>query len=226
MKESYNLLQNLVDSWENIVDKDSLFQALNRISIILNAGIKITPEPSEVFNSFRFCHFDRLKVIILGQDPYPQEGIATGIAFANKRGSWETSPSLNVIRKSVEPDDLPMSEWDPSLLNWCEQGVLLLNSALTTEINKIGVHYDIWRPFIKSLVIKVSTIKPDTIFVLLGEQAKTFAPFIYSKNIITGVHPAALIRNGRDSYPVNNNPFRQINDKLTELGKSEIIWFN
>ena len=117
---------------------------------------------------------------MLGYDPYPQKGVATGILFGNSKNTIELSPSLNIIKESCINFEVPRNSiiFDPTLESWCKQGILMLNSALTTKIGYTGVHTMIWRPFIKQLLIKLSEYNTGIIYVLLGDIAKSFKPFI------------------------------------------------
>ena len=105
------------------------------------------------------------------------------------------SPSLKVIKDACV--DLHYSNnsiiFDPTLEYWGRQGILLLNSALTTEVNKIGFHTMMWRPFISSFLKNFSEINPGTIYVLFGEQAKTFKPYIPADKVTPEITVTSII---------------------------------
>lgn len=158
--------------------------------------------------------------------PYPQKGVATGILFANKSETLpeQLSPSLKVIKNSLF-EDLHISEkdsnFDPSLISWAEQGILMINSALTVEMNKIGSHVMIWRPFISKLLRNLSLYNPDILFVLFGSQASTFRPYINKESTVLEIpHPAYSARTG-EKFPLI---FNAINEILAKKGKKKIRW--
>ena len=181
---------------------------------------------SDVFKAFRLCPYESVKLIFLAQDPYPQKDVATGLCFANKQETKEDvySPSLKIIKDACI--DLHYSNnsinFDPSLEDWSRQGILLLNSALTTEVNKIGLHTMMWRPFISSFLRNFSTLNPGIIYVLFGNQAKTFKPYIKNSKIITTEQPAYYARNNID---MPSNIFYRINTLMELQYNTRIKWF-
>ena len=111
-------------------------------------GKRFTPPLKQVFRAFEECPYDDLKVIFIGQDPYPQLGVADGISFSCGNTN-KVQPSLRYIFEEIERtvyQEFP-SYQDPDLTRWSKQGILMLNTALTVEVGKIGSHYDIWKPF-------------------------------------------------------------------------------
>lgn len=186
----------------------------------------ITPNADSLFDAFAYCPYEKLKVIWLGQDPYPQSGIATGIAFGNKRETpaERISPSLKILRnyackyldKNVED-----CNFDLTLKSWEEQGVLMLNSSLTTKVGEIGKHTMIWRPVISDFLSKISWIKPDLVYVLSGGIANSFRPYIGDNaGIASTVHPSFCVRTSTPFPDV----FNQVNGFLRMAGKSIISW--
>lgn len=204
--------------WYPIIDKAELKKVIDKLKTYNH----ITPGYRDIFRSFYLCDYRNLKVIILGQDPYPQVNIATGIAFGVNH---EPIPaSLEVIKNTVENLSMPnyCSNFDITLESWEKQGVLLLNSALTTEVNKIGVHYTLWRNFIKNLLLKIGEYNPGMIYLLMGEIAKSFIPFIDSRfnDIITVKHPSYYARTNTDMPDV----FSHINKLLKGKYNQTINW--
>ena len=200
---------------------------LNKVLSILEQEYKtkkISPSKGEVFKVFNLCEYDNLKVIMIGQDPYPQPGIATGIMFGNNVENL--SPSLQVIKDALLDPRKPRYDsyyFDYTLESWVRQGVLMLNSALTVEVNKVGSHTMLWRKFISSFIEKVSNANNVMIFVLLGAQAKTFKPYI-NKNchIIEENHPAYYARINK---PMPDTIFRKINSILKDSNNFKIKWY-
>ena len=129
--------------------------------------------------------------------PYPQKEVATGVLFGNKEGTTELSPSLSVIRNAcIKEEDF--AKFDVTLESWAKQGILLLNSALTCEMNNPRSHTMLWRPFISKFLAKLSNSEPGLVYVLFGDQAKTFKPYINTNvnSIIEVRHPAYYARLG------------------------------
>ena len=197
--------------WFPLINLPILNRVLNRLS---NEG-EFTPKHEDVFKVFTKCNYNNLKVVFLGMDPYPQKGIATGIAFGNKANttSDKYSPSLRVIYDSLieHSEDLP-NEFDCTLESWCSQGVLLLNSSLTVAINNPGSHFLIWHKFISELLSNISRSKPDTIFVLFGNKAQSFVPFLNNCKYFNCVHPSYCARKN-ELLP---NIFSEVDSALKE----------
>lgn len=183
-----------------------------------------TPSLDNIFDAFKLCDYDNLKVIWLGQDPYPQKGVATGIAFANKKETKAISPSLQVLRDSAFKYLTSLNKdakFDVTLESWERQGVLMLNSSLTTRTGSIGTHTMIWRPVIKNFISKLSWIKPDLVYILSGGIANSFKPYITdSLGIVSTVHPSFCIRTNTPFPDV----FNEVNNILEKAGKSKIVW--
>lgn len=215
-------MTNYFKDWIKVVD-------LNILSNILNSLKKVNrtllcPHPDNIFKAFELCKYNNLKVVILGQDPYPQKDIATGIAFGNSTD--EISPSLNILKEACVDFTIPHNSiiFDNSLESWCKQGVLLLNSALTCELNKPGSHTLLWRPFIKKLLINLSYRESGLIYILLGDNAKTFEPYINSKYnwIIKEKHPSYYARMNK---LMPNTIFKETNKILKDNYNLKINWY-
>lgn len=184
--------------WSKFLDENELNQIMKQLSSV--RADMLCPAFTDIFKAFQLCSFDKLKVIMLGMDPYPQKGIATGLLFGNKKETSEKnlSPSLQVIKDACIDWTMPHSiiDFDITLESWAEQGVLLLNSALTTEVGKPGSHSMLWRAAISGFLKRLSNEEYGLIFVLFGEQAKTFKPYINDKYnyILEEKHPAYYAR--------------------------------
>lgn len=177
-------LEEYFGRWMRVIDKRELESVLSKLGPEYKRK-PICPAQSNVFKAFEVCPYDKLKVVMLGQDPYPQKGVATGILFGNKEGTRDEdlSPSLQIIKEAAINFEIPHNciIFDPTLESWAKQGILMINSALTVEMNKIGSHVMLWRPFIASLLKKLSENETGIIYVLFGKQAQTFKPYINKK---------------------------------------------
>lgn len=212
-------IEDFFGDWGGVVDftvTESVLQSL----LPEYANKMISPSKDLIFKAFTECAYKDLKVVIIGQDPYPQKDIATGIAFGV---NGELSPSLEVLFEVLQRTNKPVI-LDKTLVSWANQGVLLLNSALTVEINKIGSHTMIWRKFIVKLLENLSEINSGIIYVLLGSQAKTFRPFINknSNHILEYNHPAFYARIDK---PMEGDLFKDVNDILKRIHNSKIKFY-
>lgn len=188
--------------WSDVVRKDTVLKALKEVH---RTGKSFCPDSKDIFRAFDIISPDKVRVCLTGMDPYPQKGVSTGILFANKENTPEDklSPSLRIIKNSFL-EYLQVSEkditFDPTLIYLAEQGVLMINSALTVEENSPGSHSLIWRPFTSQLLHNLSRSNPDIIFVLFGQQAQSFRPYIDSRNCcFETYHPAYFARKGGDT---------------------------
>jgi uracil-DNA glycosylase len=194
-------------------------------------GYRFVPKLKDVFNPFIKCKLDNLKVIIIGQDPYPtlhskdDETIADGLAFSCSYSKKE-QPSLTKIFDAIQ-DTVKMNgeyERNPDLSRWAEQGVLLLNTGLTTQLHKPGTHYEIWSDFISFVLDYIYWNKPDVVFILMGKVAHTWEDFINDSNSFTILteHPAAACYKKTDWD--SKNCFNRANKFLVDHNKEPIIW--
>lgn len=214
--------------WENIIDKTELKNIINRLSIEYKTK-SICPDQHNVFKAFELCPYSELKVVFLGQDPYCQKNIATGILFGNKNGIKEKilSPSLQVIKEAVIDFEIPHNPiiFDPTLESWAKQGILMINSALTVEMNKVGSHTLLWRPFMAGLLKNLSIYNSGIIYVLFGKQAQSFKSYINSRSniILEEDHPAYYARVGKR---MPSKVFKSIDKLVKDKYGESIIWYN
>jgi uracil-DNA glycosylase len=184
-------------SWKNELNKISDLSSLDKpIRYILNEiskGKKISPSHNNIFKAFEYCSFSSTKVVIFGQDPYFQKDVANGLAFSVEPNKPLPS-SLKNIYKEIESDVGALSNNDGYLKSWADQGVLLLNSALTVEVGKPGSHSKIgWQDFIFEIV-KIINKKQNVVFILWGNDAKKYIKYIDKdiNLILSSSHPSPL----------------------------------
>lgn len=223
-------LESYFGQWLKVLNSEG--KELSKILNILKQEYNtksIEPSFSNVFKAFNLCPYKDLKVVMIGQDPYPQKGIATGILFGNRPDITEDklSPSLKIIKEALFDPTMPdynNIQFDNTLESWSKQGILLINSALTVETNKIGSHVLLWRPFIVSMLTQLSEINTGIIYVLFGKQAQAYKPFInqLSNTIIEEFHPAYYVRT---NLKMSNRLFKQINKELFDKYKISINWY-
>ncbi len=171
-------------------DFDKILETLYKMR---EEGKRFTPPLKQVFRAFEECPANKLKVIMIGQDPYPHFGVADGLAFSCKN-TMKPQPSLQKIFEAVNTtlyygEEFP--DHDPDLTRWANQGVLLLNTALTCEIDKVGSHYPLWKEFITYAMDIINFSDGGLIFVLMGKQAQELEALIGDHHyIIKTTHPA------------------------------------
>lgn len=220
-------LEEYFGEWVRVIDRRELESILNILSSQYKTKL-ISPAQNNVFRAFHLCQYNKLRIVMVGQDPYPQKGVATGILFGNNRDvrDEELSPSLQIIKESVINYEIPHNGilFDSTLESWAEQGVLMLNSALTVEVNKIGSHTMLWRPFIAKLLKSLSERETGIIYVLFGTQAQTFKPYINKQfNIILEEkHPAYYARVGKRMPGIL---FKRVNELIKERYGVPIEWY-
>lgn len=184
-------------------------------------GKRFTPPLKYVFRAFEECPYNNVRVVIIGQDPYPQLGVADGLAFSCSLTGVE-QPSLKFMFDAIETTVFPdrPRQQDPDLTRWASQGVLLLNTALTTEVGKPATMYDIWNPFLVYLLDILNHDHGSTIFILMGKKAHEFEELLGSHHHIFKVaHPASAAYAGQvwDCQDV----FNKANQVITEMNGPE-----
>ena len=192
----------------------------NRLSLIY-------PKQEDIFKAFRLCPFDKMKVIILGQDPY-HDGSATGLAFANSEYVLNYSPSLQSIWQQCEKATETISiDFDCTLESWARQGVLLLNTALTVKKYDPTSHSSRWHPFTKQVLKKINEDCTGLHVCLWGTHAKEIGSVMDGKKhfIYTANHPIAHVYNKANPLAKwECNHFREINNNIIlQNGEHEII---
>ena len=170
--------------WMKVLDRKETVKIMNWLKTTDSSTL--CPSIKNIFKAFKLCSYNECKVIFVGQDPFPQKGVAQGILFGNSSNTPEDklSPSLKVVKESVINFDIPhnLITFDPTLESWAKQGILMLNSALTTEVGKVGIHTLKWRPFIGSFLKNMSEKNPGIIYVFFGSQAKSLNTYINNNN--------------------------------------------
>lgn len=235
-------LDRIHPSWMPLMGKlhEGLLKELGE-NILPN--ISYQPSREKIFRAFEQPIND-IKVVILGQDPYPVPGDATGYAFAVPQNRRKPK-SLQIIEEEIKKtDELNMnSSGEIDMLSWPEQGILLLNTSLTVETGKPGSHIKYWKDFIESAIRYLSAVRP-CIWLLWGNSAKTFEGHIskellsitgYDRDTIESIpingdwnyimksaHPMSEHYRGKGFY--NCDHFYFVNRILAKQGKSTIIW--
>ena len=201
--------------WSTVIPKKELQVCLNTINKLYKST-PCTPDYNSIFRAFTMTSRRDCNVVILAQDPYPQKGVATGLAFGNNEDG-STSPSLEVLMEASGIED-------KTLESIAKQGVLLLNSSLTCKVNEPTSHSLIWRPFISKFLKNMSEIETGIIYILMGETAKSFEPYIGKYNhILKCSHPAYY---ARTKTKMPNTVFIKTNQILKDIygREKQIQW--
>lgn len=183
----------------------------------------IYPPARLIFNAFNLCPFDKVKVVIIGQDPYHGVGQAHGLCFSVQDGV-QFPPSLRNIFKEIHDDigtPVPLSG---NLTRWAEQGVLLLNATLTVRADEAGSHQRRgWETFTDAVINAVASEKQNVVYILWGSYAQQKAAMVNrSQNLVLeSVHPSPLSAS-RGFF--GNHHFSRANQYLIEHGKEPIEW--
>lgn len=185
-------------------------------------GKTIFPPGPMIFNAFQLTPFDKVKVVILGQDPYHNPGEAMGLCFSVPR-DIKMPPSLKNIYKEIYTDTGEEMPGHGDLTAWAEQGVFLLNAILTVEKNKAGAHKDIgWQTFTDAVIHALSMYRQHLVFLLWGNFAKSKKQLIDTSKhlILEAAHPSPLA--GGAFFGCRH--FSQANTFLKQNGISPVKW--
>jgi uracil-DNA glycosylase len=185
---------------------------------------KVYPAPKDIFRAFRLCPFDKVKVVILGQDPYHGPRQANGLSFA-VGDDVAIPPSLQNIFKEIQSDfGKPLVHRSGDLSRWAEQGVLLLNATLTVRARSAGSHQGKgWEQFTDAVIRVLSEEREHLVFILWGNYARQKGAHIdRSKHlVIESAHPSPF--SAANGF-FGSKPFSKANEYLEEHGETPIDW--
>jgi len=183
----------------------------------------IYPKGRDIFRAFDRCPIDKVKVVILGQDPYHGPGQANGLCFSVHEG-MPFPPSLTNIFKEIKNDLGKEIPPNGSLDRWADQGVLLLNATLTVRAHQAGSHQKKgWEVFTDAVIQQLANEKEGVVYMLWGNYAQKKASIVDSERnlVLKSVHPSPLSAH-RGFF--GSGHFSQANTYLNGLGKKEIDW--
>lgn len=217
----------IAPSWKTVLqsefDKPYFAELARFLKTEIAAKKTVFPKGSDIFNAFEQTPFDKLRVVILGQDPYHNPGQAHGLCFSVP-DETAPPPSLKNIFKELESDiGIPVSN-NGNLTHWAKQGVLLLNSSLTVRKNEPTSHSKIgWERFTDQVIQLISDQKEAVVFILWGSYARSKQILIDPKKhfILTAAHPSPLSAyNGFFGC----RHFSKTNELLMQNGLEPIDW--
>jgi uracil-DNA glycosylase len=218
----------LEPSWLEVLKdefgKDYMLKLKKFLQTEQAAGQIVYPKNADIFNAFNTTHFNNLKVVILGQDPYHGAHQAHGLSFSVQKGI-AIPRSLGNIYKELQTD-IPgfKTPSHGNLEEWAKQGVLLLNATLTVRAGNAGSHQKKgWEEFTDEVIKTISDKKEGIVFILWGAFAQSKAVLIDEKKhfILKSPHPSPF---SADRGFFGSKPFSKTNDILTKEGKEPIDW--
>lgn len=214
-------------SWKNVLSSEfsqPYFENIVQfLKIEKQAGKKIYPPGSLIFNAFEQTPFNEVKVVIIGQDPYHNEGQAHGLCFSVPQGIAFPPSLLNIFKEIKEDIGINIPQ-KGDLTHWTKQGVLLLNASLTVRAHEANSHSKIgWSNFTNAVIKKISEEKSGVIFLLWGKFAQEKETLIDASKhyILKAAHPSPLsAHNGWFGC----KHFSKTNELLIKQGKNPIDW--
>ena len=227
---------NIDESYRAFFNIEKVSNIQNFINNLNFENREYTPSEEKIFRALEM-KIEDIKVCILGKDPYFQKGVATGLAFEVNKNSWNDESintslknilkliyktytgeikDINYIRKMIENNKFKILA--PNLLfeSWMKQGVLLLNSSLTTLVGSAGMHHKFWTPIIRELIEYISSKNENITYLLWGNDAIVFEKNVLKGNIIKHNHPAIVGK--------LDNPNDFMNGKSFENTKDTVNW--
>ncbi|TAL58770.1 MAG: uracil-DNA glycosylase [Bacteroidetes bacterium] len=226
MNEKVTINPTIDSSWKEILEKEfqsNYFKILKKFLVIEKKTHIIYPPASRIFASFNNTPFNKVKVVIIGQDPYHGQGQANGLCFSVSDGVIQP-PSLQNIFKEIQSDmDIPIPKTG-NLEPWAKQGVLLLNATLTVRANQAGSHQKQgWEPFTDAAIIALSEKREGLVFLLWGKfaQAKEVLIDTTKHHVLKAPHPSPFsVHTGFFGC----KHFSKTNELLKKEGAEEIDW--
>lgn len=214
------------NDWQPLFDieqNSEYYLALRRFLRNEYATKVIYPPMNEIFKAFELCPFNSTKVIIVGQDPYHEEGQAMGLSFS-VRESVDEPPSLKNIHQEIVDEGVEQGPWSSDLTRWAEQGVLLLNSTLTVVQHRANAHAGKgWERFTDNAIRALGADERPKVFMLWGSYARSKKALVSSRNhlILESPHPSPL-----SAYRgfFGNGHFRACNEFLKGTGQEPVLW--
>lgn len=212
------------NSWSEFFNIPTVKENLDEISNFISKEEKVIyPSVENIFRVFQLP-LDKIKVIVLGQDPY-YNGSANGLAFSIENKN-KINPSLVNIMKEVENCGFNIKDRKNGDLSvWMNRGVFLINTALTVEESKPGSHLNLWKKFTKQFLFYITEKRKDIVFLLWGDKAQKHKQSFFEKDFkyitVETSHPSPL-----SSYRgfIGSKCFLKVNENLKRLNKEEIDW--
>lgn len=221
-----SLKSSIPAAWQAILEPEFQKPYFAKLEAFLEAersAHQVFPPPADVFHALELNAPDNVRVLIVGQDPYHDDGQAHGLAFSVKSGT-RLPPSLLNIYKELETDlGVPRSK-SGNLKAWVKQGVLLLNTSLTVRAHEAASHKNKgWEKLTDAIIHAVSSQANPVVFVLWGAHAQKKLPLVDGTRhtVIQSAHPSPL--SAHNGF-FGSKPFSKVNAALTAAGQMPIDW--
>lgn len=217
------LWSSIPASWQGCLAscRSSIDQIDAQLTQCVKDSIEVVPSFENIFAALKISPSD-VSVVVIGQDPYPTPSHAMGLAFAVPGHTKSLPGSLRNIFKEVATDTGSLATADASLSTWVDQGVLLLNTSLTTESGIRAAHSSWpWEPVIRAVITHVVEVNPQVVGLLFGNHAKKFEELFDPNSIVSSAHPSPL---SASRGFLGSKPFTRVNEILMRNGKSGIVW--
>jgi uracil-DNA glycosylase len=221
-----SLLSKMLASWYDPIGDWGMLPILEEIVAnldILYENRQVYPVRAKVFRIFKEVPYDKVRVIVCGQDPYNNlyDGVpsACGVAFMTENGYKNKSLTM-IATKLSEEYDRKISASPNYFRKWMSQGVMFINTALTVEKDLPGSHKKIWAQWTEDLFRNLSIAKPDLVWLLMGDHAKGYKDVVSPALIVESVHPVSRTK----SFLEQGDVFKVVNIGLRHLNKKEIEW--
>ena len=214
------------ESWWGFLEEEFSKDYFKKLANFLHNEYEektVFPDKNLVFRAF-LTDLNKIKVVILGQDPYHTPGVADGLAFSIKKGGKYIAPSLANIYKEIDADVGEHMNSDGDLSSWQEQGVLLLNNVLTVEAHRAGSHRGKgWEIFSKNCVGYLNKNRENLVFILWGRDARAKKMLIDQERhlVLESAHPSPL--SAHNGF-FGSKPFSKTNEYLKSKGLEIIKW--
>ena len=214
------------NEWDSVLEEEFKKDYFLKIKEFTDEEYKtktIYPPKEQIFNAFKYCSINNVKVVILGQDPYHEEGQAHGLAFSTPAGHPIPRSLKNIVKEIKEEYNYPIPD-SGQLTPWAKQGVFLLNTVLTVEEGKANSHSDCgWQIFTDNVIKILNNEDHPIVFMLWGKQAEKKKELITNPNhlILISSHPSPF--SARRGF-LGCNHFKLANEFLKENGLDEIDW--
>ncbi|MFB7474027.1 uracil-DNA glycosylase [Kitasatospora sp. NPDC056184] len=215
----------LPESWRGVLGAETekpYFAELASFVAAQRSEHQVFPPSGQEFSALEATPYEKVRVLVLGQDPYHDDGQAHGMSFSVLPGT-KTPPSLRNIFKELDADLGIQAPDNGYLMHWAEQGVLLLNAVLTVRAHEANSHKAKgWEKFTDAVIKAVSAREEPVVFVLWGNYAKKKLPLIDTEKhvVVQGAHPSPLSA----KLFFGSRPFSQINTALDGFGVDPIDW--
>lgn len=218
-------MENFIsESWDKVLGEDGINCAKIALEKALKDKTFFTPNREDIFNAFKFTPLADVKVLILGQDPYPDPNAAHGLSFSSKYK--RRPPSLKHIFEVAAPNhEFPTN----TLIGWAKQGVLLLNISLTFDKEStLSNRIKIWKDFIDRIFDAIINRDKPLVVMLWGEKAQKYKPVFENCGenvlVLTASHPSSFSFNKGDEKFIECDHFNKCNKFLKSHNQTEIDW--